>query len=259
MMQRINLGKTGIHVTPVGYGAFKIGRNQKIKYPNGFRLPDETEATRILEHVLSLGINLIDTAPAYGLSEERIGRALHGRRDEFILSSKTGENFEEGESGYDYSAAGTEASVERSLRRLQTDVLDLVFVHSNGRDLFIQQQTDVVPTLQRLKEKGMIRAIGFSGKKTSGAEYALQWADAIMVEYHIGNISNTSVIEKARQQNVGVIVKKGLASGHLAAPEAIRFVLGNPLVHSLVIGGNNTEHLSANCQVAESLFGQQAA
>ncbi len=258
-MQTVKLGKTGLEVSPVGYGAFKLGRNQKTKYPDSYELPDDQETTRILEAVLDLGIRLVDTAPAYGISEERIGKLISHRRDDFVLSTKTGELFEDGESHYDYSAAGTRASIERSLKRLKTDVLDIVFVHSNGRDSFIQQQTDVVPTLQKLKEAGLIRAIGFSGKQVSGAELALEWADALMVEYHIGDTSHAGVIEEAHRREIGIIVKKGLASGHLAAPEAIRFVLGNPLVHSMVIGGMNTTHLASNCEVARRLLSPSAA
>jgi len=84
------LGKTGILVTPIGYGAFKIGRNEGIKYPQGYALPSEAEVGRLLNGVLDLGVNLIDTAPAYGLSEHRIGQAIGHRRREYVLSTKVG-------------------------------------------------------------------------------------------------------------------------------------------------------------------------
>lgn len=258
-MQSITLGKTGLKITPVSFGAFKLGRNQGIKYPKSYDLPSDAETERILNRVLDLGVGLIDTAPAYGLSEERIGQFVSHRRDEFCLSTKTGETFLNGESHYDYSAEGTRLSVERSLKRLRTQVLDLVLVHSNGRDVCIQEQTDVVPTLQRLKEQGKIRAIGFSGKQVTGAQLALHWADVLMIEYHIGDSSHSQIIEEAQSRGIGVLVKKGLASGHLAAQEAIRFVLGNRFVDSMVIGGINTDHLAANCHVANGLFGQYAA
>lgn len=258
-MQTIKLKKCGLDITPIGFGAFKIGRNEQIKYPQGYSLPDEREVHALLHGVLDLGVRFIDTAPAYGLSEERIGKALAGRRAEFVLSTKTGENFEEGSSEYDYSAAGTRLSLARSLQRLRTDYLDMVFVHSNGRDEYIQRHTDVVETLLELKQQGMIRAIGFSGKQIEGARLAMNWADAIMVEYHIGDTSHDEVITEAARRGVGVIVKKGLASGHLAAPEAIRFVLGNPHVDSLVIGGLSLEHFRTNCRVADTLFQDFAA
>src|SRR5205814_1026963 len=111
-------------------GSFKIGRNQKIKYAQGYDLPDDAAAGRLLNGVLDLGINLIDTAPAYGIAEERIGRFISHRRREFRLCTKVGETFANGESNYDFSAAAVTASVERSLSLLQTDVLDLVLIHS---------------------------------------------------------------------------------------------------------------------------------
>src|SRR5690348_3747969 len=97
-MVRRTLGKTGLSVSPIAFGAFKIGRNEKIKYAQGYPLPTEEETARLLNGLLDLGINLIDTAPAYGLSEERIGRHISRRRGEFILSTKFGETFENGKS-----------------------------------------------------------------------------------------------------------------------------------------------------------------
>ncbi len=251
-MQKVLLGKTGLKVSPIGFGAFKIGRNQKTKYPAGYALPSDHESERLLNAVLDMGINLIDTAPSYGISEERIGKAISHRRDEYVLATKTGERFVEGESIYDYSARATRESINRSLKQLKTDLLDIVYIHSDGRDEWIQQQTDVVETLQRFKEKGVIRYLGFSGKKTAGAELALNWADLLMVEYHSQDRSHQQIIEKAADRGIGVVVKKGLASGHLPADEAIRFVLGNPAVHSMVIGGLNEKHLRNNCEIARS-------
>jgi aryl-alcohol dehydrogenase-like predicted oxidoreductase len=203
-----------------------------------------------LNELLDMGITYFDTAPAYGLSEERLGKGLGHRRNEFILSTKVGENFENGKSEYDFTEAGIRASIARSLRRLRTDHLDIVLIHSNGNDLEILQQTDVVATLCDLKQRGLIRAIGLSGKLVEGARAALAWADAIMVEYHTADQSHAEVIAAAARQGVGVIVKKGLASGNLAADEAIRFVLENAGVASLVIGGLNAGHMRANLDSA---------
>ena len=246
------LGKTGLSVTPIGFGAFKIGRNEKTKYAQAYALPDDLAVERLLNGVLDLGIGYIDTAPAYGLSEERIGRAIGRRRSEFILSSKVGESFEDGQSRYDFSAAGIRASVERSLRRLQTDALDIVFIHSHGEDVAIQQTTDAVATLGDLKRMGLVRAIGLSGKTVEGARLALHWADAIMVEYHLDDQSHGEVIAAAAGRGVGVVVKKGLASGKLPPAEAIGFVLGNPDVSSLVMGGLNLEHIRSNVLRSET-------
>src|SRR5438128_1494734 len=70
------LGSSGIAVTPIGFGAFKIGRNEGIKYPSAYSLPTDAESERLIHQILDLGVNYIDTAPAYGVSEERIGRAI---------------------------------------------------------------------------------------------------------------------------------------------------------------------------------------
>jgi aryl-alcohol dehydrogenase-like predicted oxidoreductase len=244
------LGRTGLTVSPLGFGAFKIGRNQKVKYPQPYDLPDEAAVAQLLNGVLDLGITCIDTAPAYGLSEERIGRAIGHRRGEYVLSTKVGETFEHGESTYDFSAAAVGASVERSLRRLRTDVLDLVFLHSDGDDLRILNETDAVAALLELKRRGLIRAVGLSGKTAEGARQALEWCDVIMVEYHLDDRSHADVIAAAGDRGVAVLVKKGLAAGHLPAADSIRFVLSNPNVASLIVGGLSLEHVRANVAAA---------
>ena len=246
------LGNTGCTVSPIGFGAFKIGRNEKTKYAESYPLPDEPTVARLLGGILDLGITYIDTAPAYGLSEERIGRSIGHRRSEFTLSTKVGETFENGQSRYDFSGNALRDSVERSLRRLATDALDVVYIHSNGDDVGIQQTTEAVETLRTLKKLGWVRAIGLSGKTVAGARLALEWADAIMVEHHLDDTSHAPVIAEAARRGVGVVVKKGLASGRLPAAESIRYVLANPAVSSLVVGGLNLEHIRANVLAASA-------
>ena len=257
-MNQRTLGQTGLPVSPIGFGAFKIGRNLKIKYPQPYDLPDEATACRLLNAVLDMGVTYIDTAPAYGLSEERIGRAVSHRRSEFTLSTKVGETFADGQSNYDYSADAICNSIHRSITLLQTDVLDLVNVHSQGDDSAILNETDVVDTLLGLKQQGLIKAIGMSGKTVEGARQSLAWADVIMVEYHLDDSSHESVIAEAARQGVGVVVKKGLAAGHLSANDAIRFVLENPHVDSLIIGGLNPEHIRTNVAVAAAVLADAA-
>jgi aryl-alcohol dehydrogenase-like predicted oxidoreductase len=247
------LGRTGLAISPLGFGAFKIGRNEQVKYANGYDLPDEAAVERLLNAVLDLGITFIDTAPAYGLSEERIGRALARRRHEFVLSTKVGETFENGRSTYDFSRDGIRASCERSLRRLRTDTLDVLLIHSDGNDLALQRETDAVTILRELKAAGRVRAIGLSGKMVAGAREALAWADVLMVEYHLEDRTHEDVIAEAADRGVGIIVKKGLASGRLPAAEALEFVLSNPNVSSVVVGGLSIEHLRQNVAVAAAI------
>jgi len=244
------VGRAKLKVPPLGFGAFKIGRNQGVKYPTPYELPDETEVAHLLNAILDLGCSLIDTAPAYGLSESRIGQAIGHRRDEFTLSTKVGETFVDGKSIFDFSETGIRNSLERSLRSLRTEFLDVVLIHSPGDDLRILQETDTVTTLQQFKSKGMIGSIGLSGKTTAGAMQALDWADVLMVEYHLSDTSHSEVINQAAARDVAVFVKKGLASGKLAADESIRFVLSHPGVTSLILGGLNLAHFRDNWQVA---------
>lgn len=247
------LGKTGLNVSPIGFGAFKIGRNRGIKYAEPYELPDEQAVAALLTGVLDLGVNYIDTAPAYGLSEERLGRAISDRRGEYVLSTKAGESFDGERSTYDFSADGIRAGVVRSLTRLRTDVIDLLLIHSPGDDMAVLTRTDAVPALQGLKQEGLVRAIGLSGKTVEGARAALQWADAIMVEHHLDDRSHAEVIAEAAAAGVGVIVKKGLASGRLDHAEAVRFVLRTPGVASMVVGSLNLDHIRQNVRAADAL------
>jgi aryl-alcohol dehydrogenase-like predicted oxidoreductase len=247
-MVRRALGKTGLTVSPISFGAFKIGRNEKIKYAQGYPLPSEEEAGELLNGVLDLGINLIDTAPAYGISEERIGRHISGRRKEFVLSTKVGETFEEGQSTYDFSARGVTACIDRSLKRLKTPV-DFLLIHSDGSAV----TDETITALTNAKQQGKTRFIGLSGKTVESARAALQWADALMIEYHPRDTSHEQIIEEAGKMGLAILVKKPLASGHIPASEAIPFILKKPQVATLVIGGLNLEHIRQNLQLASGL------
>ena len=249
------LGRTGLSVSPVAFGAFKIGRNRGIKYPTPYPLPTDGEAERLLRTALDLGVTLIDTAPAYGLSEARIGRFLSHRRREFTLCTKVGEQWGLGPSGesvsrYDFSRTAVFASVVRSLRTLKTDAVDLLLIHSDGRDAFIQEDTDAVATLLDLKRRGLCRFVGFSGKTPTGCARALEGADAVMVEYHSHDVSHAAVMAEAQRRGVGVLVKKALAAGRQEPTAAVRFGLEGPGVSSLVVGTANPANLRANVEAA---------
>lgn len=250
-MDQRRLGASGPLVSVIGYGAFKIGRNSQTKYGVDYELPDDAAVSRLLNGMLNLGINYFDTAPAYGLSEERIGQAIGHRRSEYILSTKVGEEFENGQSRYDFSRSAIERSVQRSLRRLRTDVLDLLFIHSPADDLKVLQQTDVVPTLLHLRETGLVRQIGHSAKTIAGAHNAMEWADVLMVEYHLSDRSTEPVITDAAAAGVGIVIKKALASGKLPVRDALQFVATNPGVTSLAVGTLNLDHMRDNLVAIE--------
>jgi aryl-alcohol dehydrogenase-like predicted oxidoreductase len=260
-----SLGNTGLQVSTLGLGTVKFGRNQGLKYPTGFDLPDDIQLRNLLDTARSLGINLIDTAPAYGNSEERLGRLLRNRH-EWVVCSKTGEEFIDGKSRFDFSPAHTRLSVQRSLRRLRTDYLDVVLVHSDGNDEHIIQQSGCFEMLQRLKEQGLIRAFGLSGKTRSGGLLALQHADVVMVTLNLQDNNELDVIRTAHALGKGVLIKKALNSGHAIreatasdqpvnqhpAAESLRFVLSEPGVSSVIVGTINAHHLAANaaCVIA---------
>jgi aryl-alcohol dehydrogenase-like predicted oxidoreductase len=258
-----SIGNTGIQVSAVGLGTVKFGRNQKVHYPHSFALPSDQEIIALLGHAQDLGINLLDTAPAYGQSEERLGKLLQGRRHEWVVSTKVGEEFIGGESHFDFSPAAIANSIERSLMRLHTDYLDLVLVHSNGEDIQLIEQEGVFDSLAALKKLGKLRAFGMSTKTIQGGLRAVDESDVVMVTYNPSHVVELPVITHAHRQNKGIFIKKALASGHLdklgAAQEdpvkaALRFILQEPGVTSIILGTINAEHLKHNLSCAKEML-----
>lgn len=259
------LGDTGLRVSPLGLGTVKLGRDQGVKYPSGFTIPDDAEARQLLALARDLGINLIDTAPAYGRSEERLGPLLRGQRQDWVIVSKVGEEFEAGQSHFDFSPAHTRRSVERSLQRLETDVIDLVLVHSDGNDVAVLRDSGVYETLAELKQAGKIRAFGLSGKTVDGGLLALERGDCAMVTYNLNEQGERPVLDYAAQHAKGLLVKKGLASGHVCLapgvdPVRVSFelIFGHPGVTSAIIGTINPLHLSHNVATAAAVLGGPA-
>ena len=247
------LGSTGLVVSPLGLGTVKLGRDQGVKYPSGFQIPDDDEARRLLKLSRDLGINLIDTAPAYGRSEERLGPLLRGQRKDWVIVSKVGEEFTHGESSHDFSAAHTRLSVERSLKRLETDFIDMVLVHSDGNDMAILEQQDVYETLAALKREGKIRGFGLSGKTVEGGLKALEMGDCAMVTYNLNEQAEKPVIDYAAAHGKAILVKKALASGHVCLSPGVdpvrasfELVFGHQGVASAIVGTINPLHLAHN-------------
>lgn len=249
------LGATDIEVSVLGLGTVKLGRDQGVKYPAHFRIPDDGEARDLLALARDLGINLIDTAPAYGNSEERLGPLMKGQRDHWVICSKVGEEFVDGESQFDFSPAHTRFSIERSLRRLDTDRIDLVLVHSDGNDETIIREHGTLEALADLKQEGKIRAFGMSTKTVAGGLLAAQHSDCVMVTWNHADQSEVAVVDYCREHNKGVLIKKALASGHLGGGEdpvesALRMILGHSGVSSVIVGTINPHHLRANVAAA---------
>jgi aryl-alcohol dehydrogenase-like predicted oxidoreductase len=253
------LGSTGLNVSVLGLGTVKFGRNQKIKYPT-FELPTDEAICQLLDDACNYGINLLDTAPAYGVAEERLGKLLGTRRNEFVIVTKTGEEFANGESTYDFSAEHTRLSVERSLKRLRTNRLDCVLVHCPRDDFKVLSQSPVLETLQQLKERGDIRSFGASTNTVKGGMFAVEAVDALMVSYSADYAGEAGVIRRAAELGKGILVKKGLGSGSLASGAAPRSLEENfrPIftlagVSSLITGTISRDHLRDNVRATLSV------
>jgi aryl-alcohol dehydrogenase-like predicted oxidoreductase len=243
------LGDTGLSVAKLSLGTVKLGRDQGVKYPTPVRIPTDTEARELLATAQGLGINMLDTAPAYGRSEERLGQLLAGQRAQWLICTKVGEEFVDGQSSHDFSPEHCRFSIERSLTRLQTDYLDIVLIHSNGDDLNILDKFGTLEALQALQQAGKIRAVGISHKTYAGAERALDLrADVIMATLNTEQTQDLPLIKRAALQGCGVLIKKALSSGHGKASD-LKFVSEQAGVHSIVVGTTSPIHLSENVAV----------
>ncbi|MGH7846035.1 MAG: aldo/keto reductase [Candidatus Binatia bacterium] len=246
------LGHTGVAVSPIGLGTTKLGRNTGVKYPTSFALPSDQQAEELLSTAIQLGVNLIDTAPAYGESERRLGALIARHHDRLIICTKCGEHYLNGRSVYDFSPAAISQSVDESLRRLRTDRLDLLMLHSDGRDVEILTQTDAVNALENLKNSGKVRAVGISAKTPAGILAACRTLDVVMAPFSQKDQSLAAALVQAHQAGLGVLAIKGLDSGHLEPAPAIDFVLRQPFIDSLIVGTINSAHLRAAVAIANS-------
>ena len=258
------LGNSGLKVSAIGLGTVKLGRNREVKYPGNFDLPDDRSAAALLAQARELGINLIDTAPAYGSSEERLGKLLTGQRRHWLICSKVGEEFEQGQSHFDFSPQHIRHSVQRSMRRLNTDVIDILLIHSDGSDLQIIEQTDTLEVLVQLKKEGLIRSFGVSTKTVAGGLAAARSCDVVMLTYNPVQREELPVLECCREMHCGALVKKPLASGHLATNQSgaadpvqasMDLVLGHPGTSAAIVGTITPAHLLANVEAARRAIG----
>lgn len=253
------LGSTGMQVSALGLGTVKFGRNTGVKYPQGFALPDDAAIRNLLAYAKEQGINLLDTAPAYGSSEERLGALLTARHD-WIIATKVGEEFDGTQSRFDFSAAHTRMSIERSLRRLRTDHLDIVLIHSDGDDEAILNNGECIAALRECQQRGQVRAIGMSTKTIAGGIRAAELLDLVMVTYNLQQ-QDTEVVERARMLAKGIVVKKGLMSGHVQdtqrdlVQESMNLIFAHPGIHSMIVGTLNPAHLSHNAACARRATG----
>ncbi|HEU5229915.1 MAG TPA: aldo/keto reductase [Ktedonobacteraceae bacterium] len=197
-MERRQLGSTDMQVSVLGFGGAEIG---------GASLAD---VERLLGKSLDGGLNVIDTAECYGESEELIGRAVWYRRSDYYLFSKCGHA-----SGFtlpDWSPQLLNMSIDRSLRRLKTDYLDLIQLHGCSKEVLCQEE--VIDVLLKARDSGKVRYIGYSGNNAD-ARYAIQMGIFDTLQTSV-NIADQSEIERtlplAQEHNIGVIAKRPLAN-----------------------------------------------
>jgi len=247
------LGRTGADVTILGYGAMEL-RGQ----PRGPEITDE-DAGRLLNAVLDGGINLIDTSPDYGRSEELIGTYLGHRRGEFFLASKCGCPIETPADApppypHDYSKQNVRAAVERSLRRLRTDRLDLVQVHMSP-SVATLEENGTIEELNDLRAEGKVRFIGMSGiLRNLPGHIAMNVFDAFQIPYSAVQRDHENLITEAVDTGAGTLIRGGAARG--AASEEKNWSNG-PLTQEPGLGQRNWETSGVEDLINEAGIGRQ--
>lgn len=257
MLDKRPLGNTGLALSIIGLGTVKLGRNQAVKYPHSFTIPDDSQMSNLLNVASEQGVNLLDTAPAYGRSEERLGKLLVGQRQKWVICTKAGEEYAAGRSQFDFSPRHTRYSIERSLKRLKTDYIDIVLVHSDGNDMEIINHEGTLETLENLKTEGKLRAFGMSTKTLEGGLAAAALSDCVMVTWNLYQQEEKAVIDQCLRLRKGVLIKKALASGHIGKENdgnsivrSLDLLFSHPGVTSAVIGTIDPDHLRSNISMA---------
>jgi aryl-alcohol dehydrogenase-like predicted oxidoreductase len=199
-METRRLGQTDMQVSVLGFGGAEIG----------FERAAADVVARLLDEALDAGLNVIDTAECYLQSEELIGQAVARRRQDYYLFTKCGHP--EGPGVEDWRPESLLQSLARSLRRLKTDRLDLVQLHSCSEEEL--RRGDVIAALQRAREKGDTRYIGYSGDGPA-ARYAIECGAFDTLQTSI-SIADQEAIERtlplARERQMGVIAKRPIAN-----------------------------------------------
>ena len=246
-MQKRILGKTGWELSVISFGGIKLPRIS------------HKESEVLLNKAIDGGINFVDTADCYGDSEEKIGLALRGRREEFYLSTKIDER----------DAVGVREKLERCLQRLRTDRIDLVFFHDvRGPEYDRIFDSGGLETLERAREEGKILEIGISiHHSLPMMKKAIEsgFFSALMVAYSALDEDRLSsdILPMAHERGVGLIAMKPLAGGRLAgAPSrshsehressaqiCLRYVLSNPNITCAIPGMMEMAELDENLRV----------
>ena len=269
-MKYINLGKTGIKVSRLGLGTVELGLDYGISKSSDFNKPDEKDSIYLLHKSADLGINLFDTAPSYGNSEELLGKAFTNKKN-CIIATKVnippkGEDYEK----------FILASLIRSRKKLQKKYLDIVQVHNATSNTF--SNTDLFEILMKEKQKGNIRFIGASVYEPENALAAInsRMIDVLQIAYNIlDQRMEEKVLGKAKSKGIGILsrsvflkgvltervthlpksceplkkaaenikIKMKLSSWQDLSNFALRFALSNPGIDSVLVGVSNEVEL----------------
>ncbi|HEY0369043.1 MAG TPA: aldo/keto reductase [Chthoniobacterales bacterium] len=271
-MEKRQLGKTDMHVSVLGFGGAEIG----------YEGATTETVQQLLNSALDAGLNVIDTAECYETSEELIGQTVSHRRSEFYLFTKVGHP--RGIGSEDWSTSSILESIERSLRRMKTDRVDLVQLHSCSESVL--RKGEVITALQTARDRGYTRYIGYSGDSRA-AKFAVESGafDTLQTSLSIADQEPIELtLPLARERNMGVIAKRPIAnaawrSGHkpidsyqhaywdrlkkldydfLRKPldqsiaTALRFTLSVPGVHTAIVGTTKPERWQQNAQMLEA-------
>ncbi len=268
------LGRTNLQVSEISLGTVELGMDYGIPVQGNHLQPSEADAARTLNCALDLGVNLIDTARAYGESEAIIGRALKSRRDEYLLATKISSSNWEGYTGKELREQ-VEVSIAESLRTLQTDIIDLLYIHNATPELI--QRGEIVEIMQRAQEAGYARFIGTTtyGEVAPLAVLEDGRFDCVQVAYNLLDRQlEERVLPLAKANDIGVVIRSVLLKGALtyrythlpdelrelravvdkvnslcgaqanSLPElAYRFVLAQPAVSTALVGTGRVHEL----------------
>jgi aryl-alcohol dehydrogenase-like predicted oxidoreductase len=274
-LPRRELGRTGLQVTRLGYGAMELRGAPRA------RDTTEAQAESILHAVLDAGINYIDTSIDYGVSEERIGRYISGRRSEYYLASKCGcvvgaPPAPRGQrSAHVFTRDNILAGVEQSLARMRTDHLDVLQFHISPSRQTLEEHGGLETVLE-LKRAGTVRFIGMSGTLPNLPDHiAMGVFDVFQIPYSAVEREHESLITAAARAGAGTVIRGGAAKGaptegkqdglqwdrwqrvHLddlldgMSPMEfiLRFTFTHPDLHTNIVGTINPAHLHQNIQV----------
>ena len=228
------LGKTGLKISRLGFGGIPI---QRI---------DAEAAKPIIRQLMDSGINFIDSARGYTVSEEYIGGALEGIREHFVLATKSMSRTKE----------AMAKDIEISLNNFRTNYIDLYQVHNAGlADLdTVMGEGGALEALQEAKAAGKIGHIGLTAHSIEVFEKALDldWVETFMFPYNIVETHGAELIKKCAEKNIGFICMKPLAGGALEnAPLAMRFLAANDDVTVIIPGMADAKEIEQNLAAVE--------